>query len=254
MTENKNIKSKKPNQKLRRGILFISLMLFPITINYLSPYVIIDGAMEGIINGSFIVFVALFISSLIFGRAWCAYLCPGGGLMEFGGMVHDKTCKGGKRNLIKWAIWVPWIGIIATFAIMAGGYSAINMFHLTESGISVDSPSGYIIYLIVVFTLLLLTCAAGKRAGCHYICWMAPFMIIGTWIKDKIRYPSYHLEAYPSKCTQCKACTKSCPMSLDVTSMVQKGSMENVECILCGNCVSSCRQGAISTAWKWNKN
>ncbi len=250
----KNEKVKKPNQKLRRGMLFISLMLFPITLNYLSPYVIIDGAMQGIINGSFIVFTALFVSSLIFGRAFCAYICPGGGLMEFGGMVHNKSCKGGKRNLIKWFIWVPWIGMIATFAILAGGYTSINMLHLTDSGISVDSPSGYIIYLSVVFGLLILTYVAGKRAGCHYICWMAPFMIIGIWIKNKLKYPSYHLEVETEKCTQCKLCTKSCPMSLDVTAMVQKGSMENVECILCGNCVATCRQGAISTAWKWNKN
>ena len=254
MTDNNTIKPKKPNQKWRRGILFISLLLFPITINYLSPYVIIDGAMQGIINGSFIVFAGLFISSLIFGRAWCAFICPGGGLMEFGGMVHNKTCKGGRRNLIKWAIWVPWIGLIVTFAIMAGGYSSINMFHLTESGISVDSPSGYIIYLSVVFILLVLTYVAGKRAGCHYVCWMAPFMIIGTWIKNKIKYPSYHLEADPNKCIQCNKCSRNCPMSLDVTEMVQKGSMENIECIFCGNCVSSCKQGAISTAWKWNKN
>jgi polyferredoxin len=248
-----NDNMKKPNQKLRKGILFISLMLFPITLNYLSPYVIIDGAMEGIINGSFIVFIGLFLTSLVFGRAFCAYICPGGGLMEFGGMVHNKTSKGGKRNLIKWFIWVPWIGIIITFAIMAGGYKSINMFHLTESGISVDSPSSYVIYLSVVFGLLLLTYASGKRAGCHYVCWMAPFMIIGTKIKNKLKYPSYHLEVETKKCTQCKLCTKSCPMSLDVTSMVQKGSMENVECILCGNCVATCRQGAISTAWKWNK-
>ena len=101
MSKTKKGKIMKPNQKLRKGILFISLLLFPITMNYLSPYVIIESAMVGIINGSFIVFVGLFISSLIFGRAFCAYVCPGGGLMEFGGMVHNKTCKGGSRNLIK---------------------------------------------------------------------------------------------------------------------------------------------------------
>ena len=253
MSKTEEGKVKKPNQKLRRGILFISLLLFPITMNYLSPYVIIESAMVGIINGSFIVFTGLFITSLFFGRTFCSYICPGGGLMEFGGMIHNKTCKGGKRNLIKWAIWIPWIGMIATFAIMAGGYTSINMFQLTESGISVDSPSGYIIYLTVVFSLLLITFAAGKRAGCHYVCWMAPFMILGTWIKNKLKYPSYHLEADTEKCTQCKLCTKNCPMSLDVTAMVQKGSMENMECILCGNCVAICRQGAIATAWKWIK-
>jgi len=252
--ENKSKKSvKKPNQKLRLAILFFSLILFPITMNYVSPYVIIDGAMNGIINGSFIVFTGLFFTSLIFGRAWCAYICPGGGLMEFCGKVNDKKFKGGRRDWVKYFIWVTWLGVIVTFAIIAGGYSAINFFHLTDSGISVDRPEGYIIYLIVVFVLFALTLAAGKRGGCHYGCWMAPFMIIGTKIKNKFKWPSYHLECKPEKCTKCKTCEKNCPMSLIVSEMVQTGSMENTECILCGMCVSNCQQGAIKTAWKWSK-
>ena len=242
-----------PNQKLRKGLLFTSLLLFPITLNYFSPYVIIDGAMQGIINGSFIVFILLFVTSLVFGRAFCAYLCPAGGLMEFGGTVQDKKTKGGKRNLIKYAIWVPWLGMIAIFSIIAGGYTSINFFHLTDSGISVDRPEAYFIYLIVVFLFLVITFISGKRAGCHYICWMAPFMIIGTKIKNYFKWPSYHLEADSEKCIECHLCEKSCPMSLKVTKMVQKDSMNNSECILCGNCVQTCEQGAIITAWKWKK-
>jgi len=34
-------------------------------------------------------------------------------------------------------------------------------------------------------------------------------------------------------------------MSLDVNAMVQKESMENSECILCGKCVDLCPNGAI---------
>lgn len=43
-------------QNIRKLLLIISLLLFPITIWYMSPYLIIQGAMEGIITGSFIVF------------------------------------------------------------------------------------------------------------------------------------------------------------------------------------------------------
>ena len=32
--------------------------------NYFSPYVIIDGASQGVINGSFIVFGLMFLSAL----------------------------------------------------------------------------------------------------------------------------------------------------------------------------------------------
>ena len=42
-------------QNLRKLLLMISMLLFPITIWYMSPYLIIQGAMEGIVSGSFIV-------------------------------------------------------------------------------------------------------------------------------------------------------------------------------------------------------
>ena len=65
-------------QKIRKFTLIISMMLFPITIYYFSPYLIIMAAMQHIINGSFIVFSMMFILGLFFGRLWCGFLCPTG--------------------------------------------------------------------------------------------------------------------------------------------------------------------------------
>lgn len=56
-------------QGIRKTLLLISFLLFPITIYYLSPALIIQGAAEGIAVGSFVVFGLMFISSLILGRA-----------------------------------------------------------------------------------------------------------------------------------------------------------------------------------------
>ncbi|RPI57395.1 MAG: 4Fe-4S ferredoxin, partial [Chloroflexi bacterium] len=39
--------------------------------------------------------------------------------------------------------------------------------------------------------------------------------------------------------------TRSCPMSLDVHAMVQRGDMEEGECILCGTCVDGCPSRAV---------
>ena len=82
-------------QKIRRTILFISFLLFPITIWYFSPYLIIQAASEHIMNGSFIVFVAMFVFSLFFGRVWCGYFCPAGGLQECVMLINDRPAKQG---------------------------------------------------------------------------------------------------------------------------------------------------------------
>jgi hypothetical protein len=50
---------KSARQRTHKAILLVMFLLFPITMNYLSPYVIIDGASQGIINGSLAMFVLL---------------------------------------------------------------------------------------------------------------------------------------------------------------------------------------------------
>lgn len=236
-------------QSIRRAILLISFLLFPVTINYFSPYLIIDGSSQGIITGSFIAFTLMFLSSLFLCRAWCGWGCPANGLQQSCSMAVDKKTRGGKVNWAKYFIWVPWIGIIAFAAISAGGYNSVKPLYMTENGISVAEPANYTIYFIVVETIVALSFTAGRRAFCHYGCWMAPFMIVGRKIRNFIKWPSLGLTANKDKCINCKTCSKNCPMSLDVNGMVQKESMENSECILCGTCVDGCPKDAIKYAF-----
>ena len=43
-------------------------------------------------------------------------------------------------------------------------------------------------------------------------------------------------------------------MSLEVNSMVQKNSMENSECILCGSCVDNCPKQVIKYSFGKNES
>lgn len=56
-------------QLIRKGLAVLTFLSFPVTLNFLSPYVIIDGAMNGIVNGSLIMFGLMFLSSLFLGQA-----------------------------------------------------------------------------------------------------------------------------------------------------------------------------------------
>lgn len=244
----------KARQRTRQALIILSLLLFPVTLNYFSPYIIVDGASQGIVNGSFIIFALMFISALFLGRLWCGWACPAAGLQEACFAINNKPARGGKLDWIKWAIWIPWIGIIAMMAISAGGYQDVNFFHLTDSGISVDRPTGYVTYYAVVGTFLILSLSAGRRAGCHYICWMAPFMIIGRRIRNLLSWPALRLRADAEKCIDCKQCTRDCPMSLDVNGMVWAGDMENSECILCGTCVDGCPENVIAYSFSAGRN
>ncbi|GAK52463.1 4Fe-4S ferredoxin, iron-sulfur binding [Candidatus Moduliflexus flocculans] len=242
------IMNKQPSrQRLRKSLLCIMFLLLPVVFNYVSPALIIMGASEGILNGSAIVFITLFFSSLLVGRAFCGWVCPPGATQEVCRFANDTPARGGKGNWIKYGIWLIWMGIILAMAIRAGGYHAVNFLYMQPpSGISTMTVADYIRYYAIVGVIVAFTLLGGRRPMCHYFCWMAPFMIIGTAIKNAVKWPSLHLRANKDACINCKLCTKHCPMSLNVHEMAQTGSMKNAECILCGECVDNCPKQVIS--------
>lgn len=233
-------------QNVRKLLLIIALLLFPITIWYFSPYIIIQGATERIINGSFITFCVMLFGSIFFGRFFCGYLCPMGGLMECTMMVNDKAPKQGWKNNIKYVIWCIWITAILICFILSKNNVTINPFYLTNHGISVSNIYCYIIYYGVIILVFVPAVLFGKRIFCHYFCWMAPFMVIGTKVGKLLHIPQLHIKAEQDKCISCKQCNKKCPMSLDVEKMVSNGDCNNAECILCGECVDVCPKKVLS--------
>ena len=247
------VKQLPTRQRIRKALVFVSFLLLPITLYYFSPYIIVDSASQGIINLSFIVFGLMFLSALFVGRLWCGWVCPAGGVQELCAPVNDKPVPGGKFNWIKWGIWIPWIGAIAVLAVQAGGYHTVNPFYQLEGGVTLTQPFWYMIYYIILVLFVGLSVVAGRRAGCHYLCWMAPFMIIGRKIRNLFKWPSLRLKAEVDNCIDCKKCSKTCLMSLDVNQMVREGTMENSECILCGSCVDVCPQGTLAYSFSRSK-
>lgn len=122
-----------------------------------------------------------------------------------------------------------------------------------ENGISVSDPSNYVMFFLVLLVFVLLAFAVGRRAFCHTMCWIAPFMILGRKLRNTLRWASLRLKSVKENCISCKKCTKSCPMSLDVNGMVQKEAMENRECILCGTCVDVCPEDVIAYSFSSGK-
>lgn len=240
-------------QTVRRMLILISFLLFPVTIWYFSPYLIIQAASEHIMNGSFIVFSAMFILSIFLGRVWCGYLCPAGGLQECAMRVKDNAAKAGWRNNIKFVIWILWMaGVVTTFVLGKNDYK-IDFFYMTDHGISITEVYNYVIYYGVILLLVAPALIHGRRAACHYICWMAPFMIIGSKIGQLLHVPQLHMEADKSKCVSCKKCDKACPMGLSVNEMVLDGGNGHCsECIQCGACADTCPNGVINYTFKWN--
>jgi ferredoxin-type protein NapH len=232
-------------QNVRRGILLVSFLLLPATFFYFSPFLVLQGASEGVIAGSAITFIVLFVGSFFVGRAFCGWVMPCGGMQEACFPANDRRVRGGRLNLIKFVIWVPWLAAIAFLFIRAGGVQKVDPLYRTWHGISISEPWMFGIYYGIATIFLVMSFAVGRRAMCHYLCWMAPFMIVGRKLRNALRIPALQLAPTGAQCVHCKLCTKACPMSLDVEQMIAAGRLENSECILCGSCVDICPEKAL---------
>ena len=234
-------------QQIRKLLLITSLLLFPVTLYYFSPALIINAGLNRIINGSFIVFALMLLLSIPFGRLFCSYLCPAGGLQECAFAVNEKTPTQGWRNYIKFVIWGIWLFVVALCYFHSGEIIAIDFFFETENGISVSSIQSYIIYYGIICLILIPSILLGKRAFCHYLCWMAPFMILGTKLRRILHLPGIHIRADKKEnCVACGKCNKICPMGIDIMSETKHGIISNQECIQCGACIDNCPKAVLA--------
>ena len=205
-------------QKIRKLTLILSLLLFPITLYYFSPALIFGAAFSRIINGSVIIFAMMFLLSIPFGRLFCAYLCPAGGLQECVFAVNSKLPKQGWKNYIKYVIWCVWVTAVIFCYCLNGKITGIDFFFETENGISVSSVQSYVIYYGIVLLIFIPAVLFGKRVFCHYFCWMAPFMVLGTKVRRILHLPGLHIEVKDREaCISCGKCNKECPMGIEVS-------------------------------------
>ena len=150
-------------QKIRKILLYVSLFLFPITMNFLSPYVSLDGAFAGVLSGSAMMFLVLFVSGMFFGRAWCGWLCPAGGIAEVAQTVNPKPANTKRLRIVHYSIFTLWFGVLVTGFVLAGGVKGIDPLRLTEKYVSVDEPIKYIMYYLVLGSFFVLDPRAGAQ-------------------------------------------------------------------------------------------
>lgn len=79
-----------------------------------------------------------------------------------------------------------------------------------------------------------------NRAFCKYLCPITVFLKIGG------KFSIMKVKGDPGACTECKACSRSCPMDINVHRYVKNGiRVASSECILCMNCTNACPENNL---------
>src|SRR4030043_648631 len=139
----------KKRQNIRKFLLLISFILYPVTFFIMSPDLLMFGASERIMAGDVMFFGFLFILSFIFGRLFCGWICPAGALPDFCIDINKRPASN-KYNWIKMVQFVPWITFFIFLVIYFRGFKQANFFYKKAFGISLAGLGEWVMYFMTV--------------------------------------------------------------------------------------------------------
>lgn len=214
-----------------------------------SLYALIStgGFIQKIYSGTLILLILTMAIALIFRRSFCGLLCPFGALQELFGSIRQKIFK--KHFVLPEKVdkpirYLKYIILILTAAaawyygtLWMAPYDPYSAYsHITNiSGSISEDPLAVIGFLLLLITII--GSFVYDRFFCKYLCPMGAFYgILGKFSPTRI-------ERNNNLCLHCKACSKVCPVNIDVEKLDKIISME---CINCNLCVATCpKKGSL---------
>jgi len=225
------LKRKIPGIKTRITFLVISTLLgltaftpmFPVQFQELMMGISPDG--KPIIAVAAIMFLLL-LSTLIFGRIFCGYLCPVGAVSELAYLLKTKKFTGrygAVFSIIRSIAFATLITLAVFWGVSMLDWFGIHaFFHMNTV-----SPVFYV-FLSILFVSVFI-----YRPFCRTICPMGFMMSLIS------KFNIFRIQTKKS-CTNCTICETKCPTDVPIASRGHNG-----ECYLCFRCADRCIRDSI---------
>ena len=227
-------------QTIRKLILLLSFAIFPITVIYLAPAPPIMSLKEGVINLSVIVLASVFLSGFFFRRAFCGWLCPGAGCQLVSKAINDKPIEKKMNNWFRIVAVGVWAAMMVGTVIFSG-VARVDLLYPGGGKFATSEIRYFLPYIPVVTFMFVFVLLFGRRGFCYRGCWISPIIAASTFVGRNLRLPGLHVAVKGADdCSDCKKCNRSCPMSIDVLSVVQEEGPFPNNCVQCGTCIDSC--------------
>jgi ferredoxin-type protein NapH len=177
---------------------------------------------------------------LIFGRAFCGWVCP----MDFLFELVNKTKRWREINISPMTGYV----LVLTFLALSYIFSVpvftnylshlTNFFRALTGGIfyALDFPVNItvVMYSSGIILLLLVLEYFFPRLWCRALCPVG--RLYGIFNKVSL----LKLKFQEGQCKECNVCERVCYMGVNITSHLDQSSLRDTNCIYCGRCVRSC--------------
>jgi len=188
-------------------------------------------------------FVGLLPITYVFGKVWCGWVCHLGALQEFLYIPKKFEIFRSRKaqdimRIIRYVFLTALVlQLLFTKVIL---FKNIGPFKVAFNLFSANT-TGY-----VLLVLLLISSVFIYRPFCKAIC---PVGLILGWIS---KIPGASILGITTECKGCVTCNTACEMGA-ITRVDRVSVMNNPDCILCGDCLDSCRTETISFYRKGKK-
>lgn len=224
---------------------YVALSICKKTIHTACPYSVVCFGLGTIFQSSILFIVSgigvilgivILISTLFWGRVFCAYLCPLGTLSEAIYYVRGKAKRLAipryiDRHLLRAKFIVFAVTVFLVISGFAWAFIRFCPMFLTSLIPSI-ALSG-----VIHLTLLAILSIALERFWCRYLCPFAALMIIYMKVGNLFGIKRMKVKRNLERCVDCGFCIKSCPMNIDLS---ESEYINNYECIVCMKCANSC--------------
>lgn len=210
--------------------------------------------------------VVVVVLTLLFGRVYCAMLCPLGVMMDLSAWLARRT---GKRRRLPYRPAMPWVrlgtvvvvagGLVAGSALPAAWLDPYSLFGkiisatlrpvvawgnnlLASTGMIRPVNLAPVAGITVVIAMVMLGMIAGLavvrgRIWCNTVC---PVGAVLGWFA---RHAWWRLEIANSACVACAMCERVCPAQcIDF----HHHRIDHARCVMCLDCVTSCKRSGIA--------
>ncbi len=202
------------------------------------------------IGAGFLAFIL--VTTFFFGRIWCSYLCPMGGVPELASRVTGERWKLEYR-------WLPQVpiryGYFLTFVLLMPmlGVSACTLCNFITVPRIFQAFSGdwrgiaFLVTTVGMVNLglvMLLGVFANKgRAYCSFLCPIGAIDALVNRLGSKFRF-TRRIRVERNRCTGCNECARKC-MCGAITMVDKIAVVDQLSCMSCHECADVCDWGAI---------
>jgi ferredoxin-type protein NapH len=189
--------------------------------------------------------VTVIAGPILFGRVLCGWGCWRAMVLEVLPVGRGRGRRGGP-----WAA-LPYVGLATSAGSVALG--SVLLGHrpgrpgdFAETGLASVLVACGVYYATSIVLALALD---DQRAFCKYLC---PSSAILRWTS---RPALLRVAARADECNGCGACTRACPMDVDVATLAVGGRRIGPgDCVLCQRCVQACPTGALRLVFSRPRN